>query len=92
MIINRIPEAPVGICVTFDDHAEVPIEVDTRVSTKRASISGCRSVPRHCREASSRATTWTSCQSTPLSDSSSMSPYDRLRIDGKNSDQHACVA
>lgn len=27
MIINRIPEAPVGICVTFDDDTEVPIEV-----------------------------------------------------------------
>jgi hypothetical protein len=27
MIINRSPEAPVGICVTFDDDTEVPIEV-----------------------------------------------------------------
>ena len=27
MIINGIPEAPVGICVTFDDDTEVPIEV-----------------------------------------------------------------
>ena len=65
MIINRIPEAPVGICVTFDDDTEVPIEVGYQGLNEEGEHLWLQVSPRFCREASSRATTWTSCQRTP---------------------------